>query len=174
MKSGRLLSTMAILAIGLACTGQVNRLDVESSGAEAELAARSTAEGFFRGVYGCDPALIDRNAADGVEVSYPIFESLFETPVIRGREAVKQFSEGFCSRWIDPEITVHEAVVQADRVVLLWECSATPAPAATGDARPGPRESWGGISFIRLDSAGKVIVEVGEESSPGPIARMQR
>lgn len=143
-------------------------------GAGSEASTPTAAETFFRGVFGCDPALIDETAAEGVVVSYPIFESLFDTPAIRGREAVKQFSAGFCSRWIDPEIVVHEVVQEGDRVVLVWEYSATPAAVAADEASPGVRESWGGISFFRLDDAGKVIEELGEESTPGPAARMRR
>lgn len=150
-------------------------------GAGSTPSARDTAETYLRGVYGCGPGLVEQTAAEDIVISYPVFESLFGTPAIRGRDAVKQFAERFCSRWSDMELKVHETVVEDDRVVLVWEFSATPAGAAAGEtgsaageANPNPRESWGGISFIRLDDAGRVIEEIGEESSPGPIARVRR
>ena len=133
----------------------------------------AAAEGFFHGVFACDPGAIDRYAAADVAVSYPVFETLFQTPVIRGREAVKEFSAGFCTRWEDPRVAVHQAVVEGDRVVLVWEFSALPV-AGSSDSGAGAvsRASWGGISFFRLDRAGQVIEEVGEESTPGPAARL--
>jgi hypothetical protein len=52
------------------------------------------AERFFRGVYACDPSVVDDLAGDDIVVSYPIFEKLFNTSAIRGREAVKDFATG--------------------------------------------------------------------------------
>ena len=132
---------------------------------------RASAEGFFSGVFGCEPDAIDRFAANEVAVSYPIFSTIFGNPVVRGREAVKQFSAGFCSRWADPELTVHESLQDGDRVVLVWGFSAIPTNTDSLSARPA-RESWGGISFFRFDESGLVIEEIGEESTPGPVARM--
>lgn len=136
---------------------------------EADL--RPSAERFFNGVFGCDPALIEAVGAEEVVVSYPIFESLFGTSSIRGREAVLRFSAGFCSRWSRPVITIHEVLQDGDRVVLVWEFSATPS-AAVSTPRSTVSESWGGISFFRFDADGRVIEELGEESTPGPVARL--
>lgn len=143
------------------------------SDSEADL--RPEAERFFTGVFGCVPALIEATAAEEVAVSYPIFESLFGTSSIQGRDAVLRFSDGFCTRWLEPVVTIHEAVQDGERVVLVWEFSAVPAAA---DSSTTPRsemvESWGGISFFRFDADGKVIEEFGEESTPGPVARRGR
>ena len=147
---------------------------VGCSGADApSVSHRAAAEGFFEAVYGCDATSIDDYGAEGVVVSYPIFETLYQTPAIRGREAVRDFSSSFCRRWSDPQITVNQAIEEGDRVVLLWSFSAVDNMALTqpgGDARA--RDSWGGISAFRVDDQGKVVEEVGEESSPGPIARL--
>jgi len=132
----------------------------------------AAAEGFFRGVFECEPTAIDRYAAEDVAVSYPIFETLFQTSVLRGRNAVRDFSAGFCSRWQDPQIEIHEAVAEGDRVVLVWEFSALPIPVPSDTTTTAPpRTSWGGISLLRLNAAGQVVEEVGEESTPGPAAR---
>lgn len=32
--------------------------------------------------------------------------------------------------------------------------------------------SWGGITVFNFDESGKIIEEIGEESSPGPWARL--
>lgn len=145
----------------------------------APVASAAAAEGFFRGVFACDPAAIERYGAEDVVGSYPIFETVYQTPAIRGRDAVLAFSEGFCVRWSDPQIVIHDAVVQDDRAVLVWEFSAVSAEdVATGDDDDGPptvdaRSRWGGISFFRFDSGGRVTEEVGEESTPGPAARLR-
>ena len=133
---------------------------------------RPVAEDFFTGVFGCEPELLAQTAAEDVAVSYPIFESLFGTPAIRGRDAVQDFSSGFCSRWLEPTITVHEALQDGNRVVLVWDFSATPQIADSVNSGGVARESWGGISFFRFDAEGRVIEEMGEESTPGPVARL--
>jgi len=132
---------------------------------------RSSAEGFFRGVFACEPGGIERFAADTVILSYPIFETRFGTPSIRGRDGVRQFSSGFCQRWSDPVLTVYDAIQEGNRVVLVWgfEALSTQAP----ETEPaGTRTGWGGISYFRFTDDGRVALEVGEESTPGPIARV--
>jgi hypothetical protein len=142
----------------------------------ASSAAPSTqkvaAERFFRALYGCgsDAALeIEQLAGPDVRVSYPIFQTIFGQQVLRGQVAVQGFAEHFCRKWADPSITVHEAVEEGNRVVLLWGFAATDQQAPDPQTAGG---SWGGISILRFDSAGRVVEEVGEESSPGPVARL--
>jgi hypothetical protein len=131
------------------------------------------AERWFRGIYGCDPSVVDELAGDDVVVSYPIFESLFDAPAIRGRKAVKDFATGFCDRWADAQTTIHESVVEGDRVILLWSFRGRNIGSARQDRPPTNREhSWGGITLFRFNSAGKIVEEVGEESEPGPFERL--
>jgi hypothetical protein len=118
---------------------QLIACDGAAAGAAAE--RKLLAERFFRGVYGCEPAAVPELASDSVLISYPIFEELFNTPTIRGRENVEEFAVGFCSRWKDAQITIHEAIADGDQVVLVW-------------------------------SSGRIVVEIGEESEPGPVERV--
>jgi hypothetical protein len=41
--------------------------------------------------------VIDELAGADIVVSYPVFQSLYQTPAIRGREAVKALSADFCN-----------------------------------------------------------------------------
>lgn len=132
---------------------------------------RPSAERFFTGVFGCEAGWIDEVAAENVRISYPIFDSIFGVPVVEGREAVKNFGVGFCSRWKDPRIELHEVLQDSGRVVLVWQFSALEAAADSTEGVPEVRHSWGGISLFRFDEENRLIEEVGEESSPGPIAR---
>ena len=131
--------------------------------APGDLAAR--AERFFRGVYGCDPTVVLELAGNDVFVSYPMFQELFGAPAIRGRANVENFARGFCSRWQDAEITVHEAVAEGNQVVLMWSFRARST--ASGEA-----VSWGGISLFQFDDSRRIIAEIGEESEPGPFERI--
>ena len=65
-------------------------------------------------------------------------------------------------------------MVEGNRVVLVWSFRAR----NVGSVRPGEppihrEQSWGGITLIRFDNAGKIVAEIGEESAPGPEARLQ-
>jgi len=128
---------------------------------------KALAERFFRGVYGCEPSVVAELGTENVFITYPIIEELFGTPALRGRDKVEQFATGFCNRWKDAEVTIHEAVAEGDRVVLVWEFAAR-------NVASGERRSWGGISLFRFDSAGRIVAEIGEESEPGPIGRLAR
>lgn len=140
---------------------------------DVEVERKVLAESFFRGVWGCNPSVIDDLAAEDVVVSYPIFESLYGVPAIRGRVAVKELAAGFCQRWADPQITIHEAVSQGDRVVLLWSFRGRNVGARENGQAPSNLEhGWGGITMFRFDSKGKIVAEIGEESEPGPIKRL--
>ncbi len=146
-------------------TGQTDIID------RADHASR--AERFMRGIYGCDPSVVDDLAADDIVISYPIFEKLFNTPALRGREVVKDFASGLCSRWTDAQITIHEKVTEKDRVVLVWSFRVrrvTPDP--EGNLSGNEEQSWGGITLYRFDKNGKIVSEMGEESEPGPTERL--
>jgi hypothetical protein len=136
--------------------------------ADPDVAHDAVAQRYFRGVYGCDPAVVDDLASDDIVVSYPVFETLFKKPALRGREAVRAFAVRFCEKWADPHIEFHEAVSEGDRVVLLWSFRARD----TGSTPPGREHRWGGLTLLRFDQAGKVEAEVGEESEPGPMGRL--
>jgi hypothetical protein len=134
---------------------------------------KAIAERFFRGVYACDPSVVDDLASDSIVVSYPIFEKLFNTSAIRGRQVVKEFATGFCERWEDARITIHEAVEEEDRVVLVWSFRARNVGSAQSDVTPSNQEhSWGGITLYRFDVEGKIVAEIGLESAPGPMERV--
>lgn len=133
--------------------------------------AEVAAERFFRAVYGCTGESLDSLAHPGVRMSYPIFAEQLGSAVLEGRDAVERFSAGFCQRWSDPEVTVHEVVSDSGRVVLVWSYSAISA--GDGDAAGG-EVGWGGISVFEVDELGRVVAEYGEESTPGPFARMSR
>jgi hypothetical protein len=136
--------------------------------APAEQSRESVAERYFRGVYGCQPSVVDELASPDIVVSYPIFATLFGQPALRGRDAVKAFAERFCRKWADPEVVFHEAVSDERRVVLVWSFSARDTEAASGEAA----SAWGGISLLRFDAEGKITAEIGEESTPGPMGRL--
>jgi hypothetical protein len=130
------------------------------AGGDVASERKALAERFFRGVYACDPSVVDDLAGDDIVVSYPIFEKLFNTSAIRGREAVKDFATG-------------EAVVEKDRVVLVWSFRARNVGSAQPDVAPTNQEhSWGGITLYRFDGEGKIVAEIGEESAPGPVERV--
>lgn len=156
MRKSRLL-TLALCLLP-ACNGTVG-----SSVADQKILA----ERFFRGVYGCEPSIVAELGAEDIIISYPIFQELFDAPAIRGRDRVEQFATGFCSRWKDAEVTIHEAVAEGDHVVLVWDFRAR-------NVQSGQVSSWGGISLFRFDSAGRIVAEIGEESEPGPFERVAR
>lgn len=134
---------------------------------------KTAAVRFFQGVYGCDSTVVDELATTDVAMSYPIFAELFNTSVIRGRDSVRSFAAGFCSRWSDPQITVHEVIAEGDKVILVWSFSGRNVGSALPDrAATNEVHSWGGISYFRFDENGKILWETGEESDPGPIERL--
>jgi hypothetical protein len=160
----RILFTMVVIAVAVAAAS--------FAGASAESRQKRAAEDFIRGLYGCDPSVVDRLASDDIAVSYPVFITVFKKPAIRGKKEVKAFSERFCTRWTDSELTVDEAVEEGNTVVLLWSFKATSAVDAPGMPPKGTVDEWGGISLFRFDKNGKITVELGEESDPGPAARL--
>lgn len=147
---------LALIVAGLGC-------------ADARVQPEETAERFFRTVYGCTGESLDSLASPSVRMSYPIFAERFGSPVLVGRDAIERFSAGFCQRWREPDVTIHEVIADAGRVVLVWSYSAV---SADDSASTPERSSWGGISVFELDDLGRVRAEYGEESTPGPVARM--
>jgi steroid delta-isomerase-like uncharacterized protein len=128
---------------------------------------------WFRGLYGADLLVMDELAAEEVALSYPVFQKLFDTPVIRGREQVKAFARRFVTKWAEPEMVIHETIEQGNQVVLVWSFKArNVAPLSEGVEASNEVHSWGGISLIRFNDDGKVTAEIGEEGTPGPIARL--
>jgi hypothetical protein len=138
--------------------------------APAERSPSAVAERYFRGVYGCNPKVVEELASPDIVVTYPIFASLFGRPVLRGRDAVEALAEHFCRKWASPELVIHEAVSDERRVVLVWSFKARDTGAAPGE----PASAWGGLSLFRFDAQGKITAEIGEESSPGPIGRLSQ
>jgi SnoaL-like domain len=128
------------------------------------------AERYFRGVYGCNPRVVDELAATDIVVTYPIFERLFGKPALLGRDAVKAFADHFCGRWAEPEFVFHEVISDEHRLVLVWSFSARDTEAATSE----PRAAWGGISLLKFNAEGKISAEIGEESTPGPMGRLKK
>ena len=132
------------------------------------------AKRWLRGVFGSDPSVVDDLAAEDVIISYPIFQKLFGQPAIRSREAVEEFAVGFNRRWTEIEISFHESVTQGSQVVLIWSFRGRNVGTARDEMEPTNEiHEWGGMTLIRFDSDGRIAVEIGEESAPGPMGRLQ-
>lgn len=96
--------------------------------------------------------MIAEFAAEDIVVSYPIFQTLFNSPVVVGKEAVQNFAERFSTKWKEPEITVEEVIADGDVVVLVWSFRARDAFAETGSQSASDQKtSWGGISIFHFD-----------------------
>lgn len=132
----------------------------------------AVAEHFIRGLYGCDPSVVDELASEEITVSYPIFSKIWGTSALRGREAVRALAKNFCEHWADGEITIHDTVSEGNRVVLLWSFSGRNVGPLGGNPPTQKEHSWGGISMFRFDDEGRIIEELGEESDPGPFERL--
>jgi ketosteroid isomerase-like protein len=135
---------------------------------------KALAERYFQGIYQCDLSVIDELVDENVIVSYPIFETLINTPTNQGREAVKDFHSSFCKRWTDPQLTIHESIAEGDKVVLIWSFKArNKASLQRGDPDDKQIQSWGGITVLHFDESNKIVAEFGEESQPGPYGRLK-
>lgn len=99
---------------------------------------------------------------------------LFDTPTLQGREAHIQHALNFSNTWNNAKVTIHEAIAEGDKVVLIWSFRAI---RVTSDPTPGAslkeEHRWGGFTLLRFDNTGEVILEVGEESEPGPQERLE-
>jgi hypothetical protein len=141
---------------------------------DATAEREAAAERYLRGIYECDASVADELAADSIVISYPVFQTIFGKPAVRGSDEVKKFSEHFCSRWIDGEITVDDLIYDGYDVVILWSFRAKNGIPGEDGSPPTLEESaWGGITLIRFNDDGKITTEVGEESTPGPSARLE-
>jgi predicted ester cyclase len=139
---------------------------------DADAKRKKLAVDFLRGIYTGDPSVVDQIGAPDIVVSYPIFDEIFKTPAIRGRDAVRDFAIGFSKRWIDARVTVRQVLADGDAVVLIWEFQARSAnPDHSGDAELS-KKAWGGITLYRFNDSNQIILELGEESTPGPAARV--
>lgn len=135
---------------------------------------KALAERYFQGIYECNLSVIDELADENIVVSYPIFETLINTPTNQGREAVKNFHSGFCKRWTDTKLTIHESVAEGNKVVLIWSFKArNMASYQRGDPDDKQIQSWGGISVFHFNESDKIVAEFGEESQPGPYRRLE-
>ncbi|MGB0714903.1 MAG: nuclear transport factor 2 family protein [Phycisphaerae bacterium] len=138
------------------------------------------AEQYFRAVYSGDVELVEELTADDVVVSYPVFQRVFNKPALEGRQDVAAFSRRFSSRWADREITIHDTLTDGDDVAIIWSFRARPTDTDGLQSGGSPYDDdkglrdWGGISIVRLNSAGKIVAEFGEESEPGPMGRMDQ
>ena len=133
----------------------------------------ATAEEYLRGIYGGDPSVVDRLTSEDIVVSYPIIQSVEGAPTLHGRDAVWALAERFSKKWSDPRLKIHETVFEGNRLVLLWSFRARSRDKTSpGQPSSDSEYSWGGITLIRFDDQGKVSAEIGEESSPGPMARV--
>ena len=133
---------------------------------------KAIAEKYINGLYGCNPSVVDELAADSIVITYPIFEKIFGSPVIRGRDSVKSFSNHFCSTWKDAQFTFHETIAEGNQVVIVWSFKARNVGSIQGRAPTNQEHSWGGITLFRFNEEGKITAEIGEESEPGPIGRL--
>jgi hypothetical protein len=135
---------------------------------------KALAERFFREEYGTNPSVVDEFAAEDIVVSYPSYQRFFGTSNIRGHEAVKKLSAGFCSRWKETQVTFQESIAEGNSVALVWSFKGRMVGSPSPDIQPTNKiESWGGITIYNFNKEGKILREYGLESVPGPIERMQ-
>jgi hypothetical protein len=128
-------------------------------------AHKASAERFIQGVYGGDDSVIQELASPDIVVSYPAF-------TVRGVEGVRELSKSFADGCDDYRTTIHETIAEGDRVVLVW--SGHGRCAASDGSNPDVKEevSMGGITVFQFDTNGKIVQELGEDSMPGPYARL--
>lgn len=163
MRFGKLFILLTALILSHSLMGQSDTIDLVKR-----------AEFFFRSVYGGgDMAIIENLASAEIAASYPIFEQIFDKKVIHGKEAYKQFAIGFNSRWKNCHVTIDEAINQGDKVVLIWSFSANRVNENDQNNISEQKQNWGGITLFRFDDSGKIIQELGEESTPGPYGRLK-
>jgi hypothetical protein len=124
-------------------------------------------EKLFYTVYGGNLSEIDSLISDDIVASYPIFEKIFGSKSIQGREAYKNFAIGFNKRWTDAKINIHETIAEGKSVVLVWSFSAKRIKTGQ-DTSEVERNlySWDGITLYHFNEIGEVISETGKEGSP--------
>ena len=159
----RLFLIVPALSLRFGCATNTSVVDAKREDAAIE---------FLRGIYSGDSSVVDRLAAPDIVVSYPIFEEVFGEPTIAGREAVRDFAEGFGERWVDSEVVVHDVVIRGDTAVVIWGVRARSAASIDTDRSTFAERAWGGITLYRFDQEDRIVFEIGEESTPGPAARI--
>ena len=162
--------SMWILLLVMAVLLPLNACSADKSDLEAT--RKQIAIDFLLGEYSGDLAVVDRLAAPEIVVSYPVFEEIFDSASIRGRQAVRDFAAGFAKRWIDRELTIYQVVAQGDTVVVVWGFRARYAGSDSPDDTSEADSSWGGVTLFRFNSKDQIAFEIGEESSPGPSGRV--
>ena len=130
------------------------------------------AEKYFRGIYGGDTSVVDNIAASNIAISYPVFERIFGSPVIKGRDAAKNFVKHFSSTWKAIHFDIDETIAEGNRVVIIWRFKARNVGPVQGNPPTNEVRNWGGITFFRFNDQNQITQEIGEESEPGPIARL--
>ena len=135
---------------------------------------KNQAELLFRNIYGGEPSKISNLVTEDVVSTYPIFKQVLGTSVIHGREAYENFAVHFKNRWKEPHLSIDDAVAEENQVVLIWSFHAKSAE-TTPDSSfiSGQDYQWGGITLFKFNSEGKIWAEIGEESAPGPFARLE-
>ena len=128
-------------------------------------ANKASAQRFIQGVYGGDDSAIQDLASPDIVVSYPAF-------TIRGMEAVRELSKSFADSCEDFRTTIHETIAEGDRVALVWSSHGRCAASDGSDPEVKEEVSMGGISVYQFDTNGKIVRELGEDSMPGPYARL--
>lgn len=139
---------------------------------DSDVRRKKLAVEFLRGIYTGNPTVVDQIAAPDIVVSYPIFAEIFKTPAIRGTDAVRDFAIGFSKRWVDPSVTVRHAIADGDAVVLVWEFEARSVDRGNSGNPESTKEAWGGVTLYRFNDSDQIMLELGEESTPGPVARV--
>ncbi|CAG5087748.1 nuclear transport factor 2 family protein [Parvicella tangerina] len=124
-------------------------------------------EQLFHSVYGGNLSEIDSLISDDIVASYPIFEQIFGSKSIQGREAYKNFAIGFNKRWTDAKINIHETIAEDKSVVLVWSFSAKRIKTEQDTSEVEKNlYSWDGITLYHFNEMGEVISETGKEGSP--------
>lgn len=159
---------LALTMLSFLLTGPAPRAAAET-GSEHTM----TAEKFCHALYVCEPDVVAELAADSIVISYPIFATVIGAPALHGRDAAVEFARRFCSRWANADITFHKTIAEGNSVVLVWSFSARSiAPGPNGEPPSNEVQSWGGITLYQFNDDGKIVLEIGEESDPGPFARI--
>lgn len=131
------------------------------------------AEQYFEAIYGGTLSGLDNLVSEHVVSTYPVYEEILGSKAIRGRDELKEFATGFNRRWKDPWFKIHEAISDGKRVVLVWSFRAKRVNIEPDSSMTDGQEySWGGITLFHFNASGKITEEIGEESSPGPMARL--
>jgi hypothetical protein len=147
---------------------------VQARSGDLVLERVTVAQEYFRAVYSGDTAALDPLASPDIVVSYPLFVEVLGTPAIQGLADVKGFSTRFSQRWTSPDFEFHDSVSDGDKVALIWSFSAqSAAPLKSEGGLSAERQAWGGITLFRFDDVGRVVAEIGEESTPGPMGRLR-